>query len=104
MTITRRSLIQSAMAAALVPAFTAIAADSAPSAEDIVLADRTLAEAWARLRPKDREVLALALLEDLPVGAIATALGVSANAVSIRLHRAKRALAVQLAGSDPVES
>jgi RNA polymerase sigma-70 factor, ECF subfamily len=67
-------------------------ADSAPAAEDIVIADQSLAEAWGRLKARDREVLALAVLEDLPVGAIATSLGISANAVSIRLHRAKKSL------------
>lgn len=67
-------------------------ADSAPSAEDIVIADQSLASAWKRLRPRDREVLALALLEDLPVGDIASSLGISANAASIRLHRARKVL------------
>ncbi|MCY7290298.1 MAG: sigma-70 family RNA polymerase sigma factor, partial [Cryobacterium sp.] len=73
------------------------ATDTAPSAEDIALSDLALADAWRRLRPRDREVLALAVLEDLPIAAIATALGISANAVSIRLHRAKKTLA-QLMG------
>lgn len=68
-------------------------ADSAPAAEDIVIADQSLADAWGKLKARDREVLALAVLEDLPVGAIATSLGISANAVSIRLHRAKKSLA-----------
>lgn len=72
-------------------------ADSAPSAEDIVTADATLASAWAKLKPHDREVLALAVLDDLPISTIAAALGVSANAVSIRLHRAKKSLAKFLA-------
>lgn len=67
-------------------------ADSAPSAEDIVIADQSLARAWERLRPRDREVLALAVLEDLPITEIAASLGVSPNAVSIRLHRAKKTL------------
>ena len=68
-------------------------ADSAPAAEDIVVADQSLAEAWTQLPPKDREVLALSVLEDLPVATIAVALGISPNAVSIRLHRAKKTLA-----------
>ena len=67
-------------------------ADSAPAADDIVLADQSLAAAWKQLKAKDREVLALSVFEDLPVAAIATALGVSANAVSIRLHRARKQL------------
>lgn len=65
--------------------------DSAPSPED--MADADLADAWKKLKPRDREVLALSVLEDLPIGTIAVALGISANAVSIRLHRAKKTLA-----------
>ena len=67
-------------------------ADSAPAADDIVIADQQLANAWKQLKAKDREVLALAVFEDLPIATIATALGVSANAVSIRLHRAREKL------------
>ncbi|MGL4339981.1 MAG: RNA polymerase sigma factor [Rhodoglobus sp.] len=70
--------------------------DSAPSAEDIAVTDLTLAHAWRRLRPGEREVLALAVLEDLAPEAIARSLGISVNAVSIRLHRAKRSLAALL--------
>ena len=68
--------------------------DSAPSPED--MADSDLASAWGKLKPRDREVLALAVLEDLPIGTIALALGISANAVSIRLHRSKKTLATLL--------
>lgn len=67
--------------------------DSAPSAEDIVIADRALAEAWRALSARDREVLALGVVEGLGAGEIATALGISANAASIRLHRARARLA-----------
>jgi len=67
--------------------------DSAPSAEDIVIADQSLAEAWKQLKAKDREVLALATFEELAVGDIARALGVSNNAVSIRLSRSRKQLA-----------
>ena len=72
------------------------APDSAPSTEDIVLSDLALARAWEELRPRDREVLALAVLEDIPVSAIAVALAITPNAVSVRLHRAKKALAEAL--------
>jgi RNA polymerase sigma-70 factor, ECF subfamily len=72
-------------------------ADSAPSAADIVIADQSLATAWKQLRARDREVLALAVFEDLPVSSIASSLGVSANTVSIRLHRAKKTLTNLLA-------
>ena len=67
-------------------------ADSAPSAEDIVVGDQSLAAAWKQLGPREREVLALSVLEDLPVATIAASLGISPNAVSIRLHRAKKTL------------
>jgi RNA polymerase sigma-70 factor (ECF subfamily) len=66
--------------------------DTSPSAEEIVLADQELARAWKRLKARDREVLALAVLEDLPLGDIASVLDISVNAVSIRLHRAKKTL------------
>jgi RNA polymerase sigma-70 factor, ECF subfamily len=71
--------------------------DSAPSAEDIVVADASLAAAWAGLSTREREILALALVEDLPVADIAVTLGINANATSIRLHRAKKKLAERLA-------
>ncbi len=72
-------------------------ADSAPAADDIVIADQQLATAWKQLKATDREVIALATFEELPIGTIATALGISANAVSIRLHRARKQLAALLA-------
>jgi len=74
-------------------------ADSAPSAEDIVVGDLNLAEAWRELRAKDREVLALSVFEDLPISSIAIALEISTNAASIRLHRAKKSLAALLSES-----
>ena len=74
--------------------------DSAPSAESLVTADAELARAWSAIAPRDREVLALVVLDDLSVTDAAIALGVSANAVSIRLHRAKKALAAQLGDAD----
>jgi DNA-directed RNA polymerase specialized sigma24 family protein len=47
-------------------------------------------EALSRLRPNDQEILRLAEWEDLPPRDIAVVLGCSANAASIRLHRAHR--------------
>jgi len=71
-----------------------IAPDSAPAADAFIgEQNAALAAGWAALRPRDREVLALAVLEGMPVAEIALALGATPNAVSIRLHRAKRALA-----------
>lgn len=48
--------------------------------------------ALATLGPKDQEVLRLAEWEDLPPKQLAAVLGCSANAASIRLHRAHRRL------------
>jgi RNA polymerase sigma-70 factor (ECF subfamily) len=83
----RKQATGNALLAALKPA------DSAPSAEDIVVADASLAEAWRQLRPAEREVLALALVEDLSPAELAVALGVSVNAASIRVSRARAKLA-----------
>jgi RNA polymerase sigma-70 factor (ECF subfamily) len=44
------------------------------------------------LRPSDRDLLVLALTDDRPRQEIASLLGISQNAVTIRLHRARRAL------------
>jgi RNA polymerase sigma-70 factor (ECF subfamily) len=75
-------------------------ADSAPSAEEIVIADAALGAAWRELRPREREILALALVEDLAISEIAIALGVSVNATSVRLSRAKKALVERLRDQD----
>jgi len=74
-----------------------VAPDSAPAADAVLgEGDAALAAAWSALRPRDREVLALAVLEGMPVAEIAVALGATPNAVSIRLHRAKKSLAAAL--------
>ena len=52
-----------------------------------------LTAALAHLRPDDRELLRLVAWEDLDHAAIATALGISVNAVGIRLHRARKRFA-----------
>lgn len=69
---------------------------AAPSAEAVAMADIELAEAWAQLPDKDREVLSLWALEGLEPKAIAVALGVSENSVNVRLSRAKKNLLLQL--------
>jgi RNA polymerase sigma-70 factor (ECF subfamily) len=61
------------------------------------LPDPDLQRALAALRREDRELLRLWAWEDLTPGEIAAVLGVTANAVSIRLHRAKARLAARLA-------
>ncbi|MEO7229495.1 MAG: sigma-70 region 4 domain-containing protein, partial [Candidatus Limnocylindrales bacterium] len=53
--------------------------------------------ALARLRPGDQEVLRLVAWEDLDHAQIATVLGITANAVAIRLHRARQRFATTLA-------
>ncbi|GAB2569823.1 hypothetical protein Aab01nite_06960 [Paractinoplanes abujensis] len=54
--------------------------------------DAELAEAMARLRAEDAELLRLWAWEDLAPAEIAAVLGISGNAASIRLHRAKQKL------------
>lgn len=66
--------------------------------------DRVLAAA-ARLPPKDREVLRLAVWEELSHGEIGRVLGCSEPAARQRFHRAKRALLkayVDLGGVVPI--
>lgn len=55
-----------------------------------------LAAAFARVPADQRELLALVAWEELDSRQIATVLGCSTNAVRIRLHRARRRLAVEL--------
>lgn len=58
--------------------------------------DAALHEAMARLRAADAELLRLWAWEDLGPAEIGLALGCSANAASIRLHRARSRLAAEL--------
>ncbi len=69
---------------------------SAPSAESIAIADMELAEAWRKLPAKEQEVLAMWSFEGLEPTQIAVALGISTNAVNVRLSRAKKALLAEL--------
>jgi len=73
--------------------------DSAPSADAFLEGDPELATAWQGLPTAQRELLALVVIDGVGVGEAATVLGLSANAVSIRLHRAKKALASALAAN-----
>lgn len=74
---------------------------AAPSAESIALADLELAQAWEKLADKEREALALWALDGLEPHEVATALGISNNAASIRLSRAKKNLLAELEKSNP---
>jgi len=55
-------------------------------------ADDTVHKALAKLREGDAELLRLWAWEELPPAQIAQVLGVSVNAATIRLHRAKKRL------------
>lgn len=68
---------------------------------DSVDGDDALSKALATLRDKDAEIIRLWAWEELVPAEIATVLGMTANAVSIRLHRAKKKLAEQLRKTDP---
>jgi DNA-directed RNA polymerase specialized sigma24 family protein len=57
-------------------------------------------EAVAGLGDTDRTVVTMRYWDELSVDEIATALGSTPNAVSIRLHRARRRLADRLGGED----
>ncbi|GIM90834.1 RNA polymerase sigma factor [Paractinoplanes toevensis] len=59
-------------------------------------ADDELAAAMAGLRGEDAEILRLWAWEDLAPAQIAAVLGITANATSIRLHRAKQRLRDEL--------
>lgn len=76
-----------------------IAPDTSPSAESIAVADIALAEAWGRLPATSRQILALTALDGLSVAETALALDITANAVSVRLNRARNQLRAALAES-----
>ncbi|MDT4920205.1 MAG: hypothetical protein QOI15_1107 [Pseudonocardiales bacterium] len=57
------------------------------------LPDADVARALASLRGEDQELLRLSAWEDLAPAEIATVLGLTPNAVRIRLHRARRRFA-----------
>lgn len=75
---------------------TLVVRDPSPSAESIAIADISLAEAWATLSPTYREVLALVAIDGLTVTEAANVLGITTNAVSVRLNRARTQLSVEL--------
>ena len=68
---------------------------SPPAAEDRDEGG-ALRAALAALRPADRDLLVMAAWDELPVRDIAVLLGVTPNAVSIRLHKARKRLAAAL--------
>lgn len=68
-----------------------LAGGRAPASLSSTIAER-LELAFDGLREEDQEVLRLAAWEELRPAEIAEVLGISANAASVRLHRARRAL------------
>lgn len=66
--------------------------DSSPSAEDIAVGDLALSEAWAKLSPSDRQVIALSSFEGLDNSNAARVFGISTNAFALRLSKAKAKL------------
>lgn len=64
--------------------------------------DDVLHDALAALRPDDAELLRLWAWEQLAPAEIAVVLGITANAASIRLHRARGKLKDQLRKTGPV--
>ena len=57
-------------------------------------------EAIARLRPLDAEVIRLTAWDDLSLEQVASVLGVTVNAATIRLHRARKKLKDELGKND----
>jgi len=66
--------------------------------------DPAVWKAWKRLRPADREVLALVAWEELSVAEAARVLGCPAPQFSVRLFRARRRLERLLASSPEASS
>lgn len=67
--------------------------DSAPAADAFLEGDPELAQAWGTLSISHREALGLVVLDGMSVQDAARVIGITANALSIRLHRAKNTLA-----------
>lgn len=63
-----------------------------PSAEAVAVAELSVREALAALSPTEREILELSAFDGLGPQQCAEVLGISTNAASIRLHRAKQSL------------
>lgn len=71
--------------------------------------DSPALDALERVPPDDRELLRLLAWEGLSQAEAGVVLGISANAVAIRLHRARRRFAAELArdglkGSEPIRT
>jgi RNA polymerase sigma-70 factor (ECF subfamily) len=67
--------------------------DTAPAADSVLETDPDLANAWKRLTSAQQELLALVIVEGLAIQDVALVMATTPNALSIRLHRAKKQLA-----------
>jgi RNA polymerase sigma-70 factor (ECF subfamily) len=67
-------------------------ARSGPSAEDVALRRREVAEALARLSDLDREALLLSAWDGLSSAEVGQVLDMTAGAVRVRIHRARQQL------------
>lgn len=79
-----------------------IARDVGPDPADLG-GTAELRDAFAQLRPADREIIALASWERLTHAQIASILGCSTGAVAVRLHRARERLRAVLPASRPAQ-
>ncbi len=69
---------------------------SAPSAESLGIANVSIAQAWAALKPAERNILALSAFDGLSVNDLAVALEITPNTASQRLGRARKKFAEKL--------
>lgn len=66
------------------------------AADSLVLLNEEIAEVFSILSASEREVMALTVWEDLKPAQISLVLGISANAVSIRLNKARKKISEYL--------
>lgn len=77
-----------------------------PQPDDVLVRSedaQLLFDALEELRDRDRELIRLAYWEELPHAAIADLLGITRGNVDVRLHRAIRRLAKELARSGHIQ-
>ena len=73
---------------------------SSPSPEALAILDFDLAEAWKTLTAAEAEVLALVAFEDLTIQDAAKTAGITPNAASLRLFKARKKIETALAEKD----
>jgi RNA polymerase sigma-70 factor (ECF subfamily) len=73
---------------------------SSPSPEALAVLDFDLAEAWKALTSAEAEILALVAFEDLTIQDAAKTAGITPNAASLRLFKARKKIETALAEKD----